>query len=177
MKEKYLSILIAGLILFGIYGTAQSDIVTSTFSGTVTDGPFAGYFGTGSFTYDDALVSLSEDWIIVDDGLEVSFSFDGQTFNETNDEAYPDFPQLVFYDYEPSYLDYVIVGGENGVVFNNPTLAALGLGSLSPADRAGEFDFNTEIFAEAVPIPNALWLFGSGIVFLIGFGRKKIFKG
>ena len=69
MKTTYLSILIAGLILVGIPGMAQSDSVTKTFFGTVLDGPFTGYTGTGSFTYDDNLITNGDKTINPTDGL------------------------------------------------------------------------------------------------------------
>ena len=174
MKKKYLSILIAGLILVGIPGMAQSALVTKTFFGTVIEGTFTGYIGSGSFTYNDNLIIIGDEIIDPTNGLLVSFSFDSQVFNETNDVDFDWCPVLEFSNFEPILLDYVLVDGINGVIFNDPNLVALGMRDLFPS--SGGYDFETEIFAQAVPIPSALLLLGSGIAALIGLQRKKICK-
>jgi hypothetical protein len=179
MKKRYLSVLTAILMLVGIPGMAQSDLVTYTFIGTIVDGPRTGETGTGSFTYDDDLI-INGDEIInpKEDGLLVSFTFDGQYFNETNDALYDESPELGFDNSEPTFLDYYIADGVNGVNFNDPNIAGLwfytdpGLIPLS----SGDFNFKTEISAVPVPIPGALWLLGSGMIGLAGLRRRKSYK-
>jgi hypothetical protein len=162
-------------MLLGIPGMAQSAPVTKTFFGTVLDGPFTGYTGTGSFIYDNNLIINGDETINPTDGLTVSFTFDGQDFDETNDRDYDDYPVLWFDNFEPIFLDYWIENGKNGVNFNDPDIAALyTYDDLIPS--SGDFDFETEIVAEPVPIPGALWLLGSGMIGLVGLRRRKSYK-
>ncbi|MBU1056003.1 MAG: hypothetical protein KKC46_19580 [Proteobacteria bacterium] len=174
MKNKYLSILIAVLILVGIPVMAQSASVTKTFWGTVWDGPFTGYIGTGSFSYDDKLINNGDEGINPTGGLSVMFSFYSQFFDETNDIDFNGYPELSFDDFIPISLDYVLVNGINGVNFNVPNLAELSMWELFPS--SGGYDFETIIYAASVPIPGTLWLLGSGIAALIGLRTKKIYK-
>ena len=177
--KRMLSITIALgtiLILAGIPGVAQSELVTNTFIATVLDGPLAGDFGTGSFTYDDDLV---EDEIIgPTERLTVSFTFDGQVFDHTNDRSFDFFPELVFDGFIPVELDFTLADGVNGVNFNNPLLVVLSMDELSPFngngsfDGSGNFDFETELVATVVPIPAAAWLLGAGLIGLLGLRRR-----
>jgi len=51
-----------------------------------------------------------------------------------------------------------------------------GFASGNGLDLDAQIDFaaaNSEIHVSAVPIPAAIWLFGSGLITLIGFARKK----
>jgi hypothetical protein len=173
MKKKYLSVLIAVLMLVGIPGMAQPALVTYTFIGTIAYGIRIGDTGTGSFTYDDTLVD--HETINPTDGLEVSFTFDDQDFDETNDEMYDQFPELGFLDSEPTSLDYYIAKGVNGVDFKDTNIASLWVhGEL--ISSSGDYDFEIEIDANPVPIPGALWLLGSGIIGLAGLQRRKSYK-
>ena len=164
----------AVLILTGIPGVAQSAPVTETFIAIIEEGPLEGQFGTGSFTYDDE--DLAEDDIIGPaEGLEVLFTFDGQTFDETNDESYDVFPELVFEDATPVELNYVLLGGVNGVNFRNPILIELEMENdlfLCEDDDCGNYDYVTELEATVVPIPAAFWLLGTGLIGMLGFKRR-----
>ena len=174
MRKNYLSMLITVLMLAGIPGMAQSAIVTETFIGTAVNGPLTGDIGTGSFTYDDDLLVKGDELIGPTDGLTVTFSFDGQAFDQTNDEGFDEYPELEFSFSIPIALDYLLVDGENGVNFNNPIIAGLGMLELFPS--FGGYDFETELSASYVPIPAAIWLFGSGIAGLVGLRIRKRYK-
>lgn len=43
----------------------------------------------------------------------------------------------------------------------------------SVGDHAGSYAIQTSLSVQAVPVPGAVWLFGSAIAGLIGFGRRK----
>jgi hypothetical protein len=171
MKKNYLSTLLAVLILAAIPGMAQSALVTNTFIATVAEGPLAGQFGTGSFTYNNDLLINGEEEIDPTEGLLVSFSFDGQNFDQTNDVDFDESPLLMFSNFIPDILDYILAEDENGVNFNNPLLVEIGLGELSPS--SDNYDFETELSTYLVPIPGALWLFGSGIAGLAALRIRR----
>lgn len=174
MRMRYFSILIVVLAVIGTAGMVQAGLVTYTFSGTVLDGPFEGSIGTGSFSYNRDLIIEGNEVLNVANGLTVAFSFGGQAFDATHDVDYDEFPELEFYDGMPVFLDYQLVDGWSDVDFDDPNLLGLGLGELNSS--VGDFDYEVELFAEAVPIPGAIWLLGSGIVCLIGLGRKTTDK-
>jgi hypothetical protein len=159
------------LILAGIPGVAQSELVTSTFIATILEGPLQGEFGTGSFSYDNDI--LGDDIIGPAEGLTVSFTFDGQVFNETNDQSFDLFPELVFENFVPVELDFFLTDGVNGVNFTNPLLLELEMeDDLLPYSGSGDFDFETQLSAEVVPIPAAVWLLGGGLIGLLGLKRR-----
>jgi hypothetical protein len=162
-----------GVVLFlaGIPGVAQSDLVTKTFIATILEGPLEGEFGTGSFSYDNDI--LGDDIIGPAEGLTVSFNFEGQVFNETNDQSFDLFPELVFENFVPVELDFFLTDGVNGVNFTNPLLLELEMeDALLPDSGSGNFDFETELSAEVVPIPAAAWLLGAGLIGLLGLKRR-----
>jgi hypothetical protein len=173
MKKNYLAIFIAMLMLAGIPEIVQCALVTKTFMATVLDGPLAGQIGTGSFTFDDDLIIRGDEFIDPEQGLMVAFSFDNQIFDQTNDSDFDDWPVLRFDDSVPQYLEYWLVDGENGVNFNNPLLVWLYIGDSELLASSGNYDFETEISTQLIPIPGAVWLFTSGIAGLVVLGIRK----
>ncbi len=170
--RKYVFCLFAALlILAGLPGMAPADIVSYSFIGTIEDGFRAGDSGTGSFTYDDALIVNGDETLDPTNGLTVSFSFDGQVFTQTHDSDFDAYPMLEFDDYMPTYLDYLLVNGQNDVAFGDNQLMELETSGLFPSSAAG-YDFETTLLATPVPIPGALWLLGPGLVGLIGLRRR-----
>ena len=179
MRTTYLAIYLTLALIAGIPGAVQSGMVTFTYQGIVMEGPLTGSTGEGTFTYDDILLEDPNfsGVLTPTDGLMVTLTFDGLDFNETNDADYDEFPELEFEainsesDYEPVYLNYVLVDGENGVDFNYPDLALIETTDLLRGSEA--YDYTTEIFALVIPIPGAFWLLGTGIAGLIGFRITK----
>lgn len=171
MKNKYFVILMALLVVVGIHGIAQCAVVTNTFLGIIADGPRTGDNGIGSFTYDPALVITGNETIVPKDGLQVSFAFDGQSFGETNDiDFIIDFPALMFSNFLPISLDFLLVDGMNGVEFNDPDILALSMFDLFPS--SGADDFLSILSIETVPITGTFWLLGSGLIGIVGFRRN-----
>jgi hypothetical protein len=159
------------LMLVGMPGLLQADMVSYTFVGYIDDGYRVGDFGTGTFSYDNAaLVAGNEVLSPKDDGMAVTFSFDGQLFTQTNDIGFDEYPQLEFENFAPVYLDYILVNGENGVAFNDSNIDALITSNLV-SSRAG-YDFETTLTVAPVPIPGTVWLLASGILGLAGLRRR-----
>jgi len=80
---------------------------------------------------------------------------------------------LGFSDSVPDYLDYFLVGGESGVNFNNPTVPEVYVDSFLIPDESGGFTTEAFVSVAPVPVPAAMWLFGSGLLGLVGIARRK----
>lgn len=170
MKKSYLYLFIAMLILAGMAGMAQASLVSYTFIGYIDDGYRQGDYGTGSFSYDPTLLSGGVESLDPADEITVTFSFDGQLFSQTDDSEFDEFPIIEFDDFEPVYLDFLLVNGINGVGFNDNNLLDISTSDLI-ASNAG-YDFKTVLTATPVPIPGAVWLLGSGIIGIAGLRRR-----
>ena len=157
-------------------GTANA-ITTSTFEGTVVGSAFNGTVGTGSFTYDESLLTNSgSETLTPIDGLTVEFTIFGQTFTESNDIDFSDFPHLTFIDGVVEGLNFVIdeIDGDTLTDIDEP--GVFNIGMLFLEDGAGTgFDFVAEVTVNdgiGVPDPGALALMGIGLVGL-GLARRR----
>lgn len=122
-------------------------------------GPFAGTIGTSSFSYDDTSITGSGAKKIGPvDGLTVTFTIFGQTFDETNDIFYNALPTLGFLDGVPIYLDYVVeeIHPINPTAINQPGGLGFSMFNLTPSQRGG---FEAEVFV-VVPEPSG-WAFAA----------------
>ena len=180
MRNKLVVLATLGLICLPLL--AQADMVTKTFLATLTDGPLAGEIGTGSFSYDDSTIK-SEDglfFVTPSEGLTVTFTYDGQTFDESNDLDFDEFPLLEFLEesegfgsfYRPISLDYWLVDGENGVNFNNPIIGDLSFNSFD-AFEGSEFDYAISVEVGYVPIPGSILLLLPGLVSLVMIRNRR----
>ncbi|MEW4486592.1 PEP-CTERM sorting domain-containing protein [Thalassoglobus sp. JC818] len=163
--------------------TSVSDagMVTKTFTATVdASSPFAGTVGTGSFTYDDSLLTgIGDEEIDFLSGLMIEFTIFGQTFTESDDIDLPDEPSLEFLDGVPEFLDFII--DERAFVTNpvpiiEPNVVRISFGSLTPAPIGGP-DFISELSVEVttIPEPTSFALFGLGTLTL--FARRSRRQG
>ncbi len=168
-------------------GNANAN-TTNTFIGTVFGGFYDGIVGTGSFTYDETLITgIRVEEIFAIDGngaLTVNFTIFGQTFTELNDIDSPFRPSLGLEDGEVVFLDF-IVDEELGPVLTDidePGVLAFDLFELF---SGGDFDFEGDVFVlegeipdaggtavTDVPEPGALALFGIGLLGL-GLTRRR----
>ncbi len=168
LKSIVITALLAGMPL-----VTQAALVTKTFIASINDGALKGNYGTGSFTYDDALVITGNETLNALDGLKVNFSFDGQVFNETNDSGFGSiytFPELSFANFQANDLNYQLDNGVNGVLFTNPAIQGMYTKGLT-ASTSG-YDFTSSLTVTSVPIPASIWLLFSGLTGLLVAGNK-----
>ena len=184
MVFKLTAKILVALVAFASF-SANSATVTYNLTGTVvTPGDFFGETGTGSFSYDDIYITGSGlESINAFSSLTVDFTIFGQTFTEVDDLDYTVFgsPELDFSDGTPVSLNFWISeipelpGGTNTVDILQPGIVMIDTWNPASATNlipvAGGFE--VDVFVETVPIPSAVWLFGSGLIGLIGVARRK----
>lgn len=153
------------------FATVVNDFTAIVFG----DDPFTGnnYFGT--FSYDETeLFGVGIETLDPFIGsVTVSFTFEGQTFDETNDSGFDAFPELEFSDGVPVYIDYILVDGSSGVDFIDPTVLEVSIQNDLVPDGFGDFSVDTFVAVQTIPVPAALPLFASGLGFL-GWRLKKV---
>ena len=133
MKPTSIMRTLGALALTAALLPAQAALVQFDFSTTVNSGPFFGEVGTGFIRFDDAFGGPLASPGAGNGGLEISFSFLGQTFNETNDEGFPEFPQVTLFDGTPVAINFLLVDGFSGVDFNNASIDTIALqGTMLP---------------------------------------------
>lgn len=169
---------------------ANAALVTASFTSTTTVGEFAGSVATGTFTYDDSLISSTgSEFLDTTDGLTVVVDVFGQTFTDIDDIAkggtHDWLPEVEFFDGVATFLDFWVseVAFEeyvNGVLEIQPNVVeinqpgVMGFGSFQLYSTGlNTYDGSFEVEVSAVPVPAAAWLFFSGLIGLIGFARRK----
>jgi hypothetical protein len=154
-----------------VFATVVNDFTAIVFG----DDPFTGnnYFGT--FSYDEtALFNVGTETLDPFFGdVTVSFTFESQTFDETNDSGFDSFPLLEFFDGVPVYIDYNLVDGSSGVDFINQEVLEVSIQNDLIPDGFGGFTVDAFVAVQTIPIPAALPLFASGLGFL-GWRLKKV---
>lgn len=135
VRIQTLSIAIVGAACMAIgsaitASSAQAAIIDYNFQVDATTGNLAGQSFFGSFSYDDA--ALSDPSIQIIDSntgnsiinatnglLNLSFNFLGNTYNQTSDSGYSEYPQLNFNNGSFEGLDYLV----NSLVNSDPVKA------------------------------------------------------
>lgn len=158
--------------------------VTVPFGAGVLAGPYAGTMGDGWFEYDPSFVgpgpvTLGPLFGPNPEGLlAFEFTILGQPFHMGDDVEFPTFPTVDFLDGLPVAADFRV---ENpGGLPDVQALGVFGDFSSGPTSLPGGaivavdgYDFYIEAFIVPVPVPPALWLFGSGLLGLLGMARRK----
>lgn len=163
--------------------SVNAAVVTESFTVTVYDGEFVGTTGTGTFSYDELLVTgVGEESISAFNGLTLELSVFGQTFTESDDVDYSGYPTLYFSNGNINALDFYVSEidcFDCGNVYNTTNILQDGVNDFSMyalnAALGGGFEGAMFVngFASPVPVPAAVWLFGSGLIGLAGIARRK----
>jgi len=128
----------------------------------------------GFLTFDDPSISTSSVWTTTDVLDVVSFQFDSgsglQTISLLN-------PSILFAieSNDGSEIDAGTLHTNFGSTPNWILTFAInpGVDSTSLVQSCGTCQWNGHWVASPVPIPGAVWLFGSGILGLVGIARRK----
>lgn len=89
--------------------SASAVVVNETLTARVVGGVFDGTIGTGTFSYDDDLIPEFGLYDIGPiEGLQLTLTLFGQTFEETDDAEYDEYPKLYFEDRVPVLLDFLV---------------------------------------------------------------------
>lgn len=159
-------------------------IVTADDSDPFLDfAPFSFAQGTGSVTFDDDLIVFGDEELSPDDGLQISFTIFGQTFDETDDAFFGDpgfpFPLLQFDNFEIVGLTYGVA--EDGFLVSTAIdqPGVLGFDLFGLEDRGdgvlvGDLflDVDPDAVGAAVPLPATLPL-ALGAFGLIGLMARR----
>lgn len=133
MKSTSILRAIGALVLATALLPVQAAPVQFEFSAPISSGPFFGEVGTGVIRFDDALGGSTVSAGAANGGLEIDFTFLGQTFHETNDQDFPNFPLVTLFDGVPVGIDFVLADGFSGVNFANDAIGLIALqGVLLP---------------------------------------------
>jgi hypothetical protein len=146
------------LVLATWVSSANAVSVTETWKVTITDsGPFDGFMGFGSFSYEsDALID-GDETLDPGSGLEgLDVTILGQTFTEVDDIDFPFLPFLTFTDFVPTDIDFVVGEGpfyDNPISIAEPGVLEIDFASgLTPGAGGG---FESEATAFVIPEPTA----------------------
>jgi hypothetical protein len=146
---------------------ANAAPVTFAFVAPVTSGAFSGLVGSGSISFDNSFVGTLTP---ANSDLAISFTFLGQTFDQTFDPDFPDFPEVIVLGGVPVSIDFLLTQGAAGVDFDDPAIGAIALqGALLPGSGAtlvASIDI-TGPDASQVPEPSSFGLAGLALTGLV----------
>ena len=183
MAFKIISRLLLTSITLLSCGAHSATLTYSLTGAVVTPGSYFGTVGTGSFSYDDAdITGIGTETIsAAGSSLTVEFTIFGQTFTDTDDvgNISTGAPDLTLSDGVPVFLDFLISEVPDPPDFNLVAIDEPGVIYIDIWDPSGinltpvAGGFETDVSVGVVPIPAAIWLFGSGLVGLTGIARRK----
>lgn len=167
------------------WSSASAALVTETFTAVAWLGPYDGTIGTGSFTYDSAILSgVGFEWLYPSDGLTLTFTLLGQTFHETDDFKFDSGPVVLFFDGMPASLGFNLraTGAGNVVDFIDSGVERVNLGGFLipegqdwdgtfpiPQNSHGPYEIDMAINVDPAPetgAPAAGLLLGLGLLAL-----------
>lgn len=171
-------ILIASLTLCT---TANAVSISTDFTATVDSGTFLGTIGTGTITYDDTdILGVGNEAINLNTALNfLTFNVFGQDFagSDDIDFEFGTFPLVNFFDGLITSINYVVneLSTSNPTAINQAGVLSFSIFTLELGDLGGLSGvLNIEEGSiSPVPVPAAAWLFGSGLIALFGFSRRR----
>jgi len=171
MRLKY-ALAATVIALFSATG-AQATIITKTYTAHVVNAPYSGTTGIGSFTYDDSILDGGGNGIAsTGNGLTLTFTLFGQTFTQSDDTDFPDYPQLTIVNFTPTLLDFQVwEHGANPVPINQPGVEAFYTVSVLTAGSTTDFDHDINV--DVVPEPATSALFGIGLAAFFRSARRQ----
>ena len=108
-----------------------------------------------------------------DPGLTAfSFTILGQSLGISEDAQFPDYPIIEFFAYQPDFLDFEVID-LFPIDIHEPGVESITLAAPLIASASSDFDYFIEADISSVPVPAATWLFGSGLLGMIGIARHK----
>jgi len=162
------------LALLANCSTAFAVIVTEPWSVTVVGGPYNGTTGGGSFSYDDAFLDAFGDGLLgPTQGVSLSLTLFGQSFDETDDIDFATFPQIEVFGFTPVSMDYIVseTDPDNPTAINQPdVISIVAVSSLVPDGSGG---FTQEITLEAIPEPATAMLAAMATAAGMAFRRRR----
>jgi hypothetical protein len=178
---RFLKVAVATFALtISFFSTSiNAEVIDNLLFGGVTQGPYTGASGSGTFSYDDSLLTHAGVEILFPDEFFLEFAIFGQTFFGTDEIEYPLYPRLWLFDGTPDSIEFNAI--YNPGLFpgteepSNPVFIELfPLTQVGPGvffSRVGADDYVAPV--AAVPVPATVWLFGSSLIGLVGVARRK----
>lgn len=129
--------------------------LTSTFTGTVSGGPFDGVTGSGNFTYDNTAITDGTG-VVVGSDLGIEFTLFGQMFDESDDinfigSLFSATPVLTVLEGMPIDLDFAVsedpLAGLNTVAIDQSGVTGFSFisGSLMETDVSNHFSLDIDV--------------------------------
>ena len=196
-KSRLLGAVCACATTLILSASLDAAIITHDFSLTAyNDTPYVGTTGSGTFTYDTANIfmdDISNDGfspggysITRQEGLTIEFTVLGQAYTQEDERGLgvEDFTVPVIHfnsNYDVLGIDFAvseIALLENGFLSTVVDIDEAGISGfqfISPLTLQQDSSYTGGMFVElsAVPVPAAVWLFGSGLLGLIGVARRN----
>ena len=140
------------------YDAVTGDVVASVFKENSTDVFFGGGYATGDTMKLGALGGL--DGFTPNENVYFTLAFNANTMLGIVD-------QMVYGDCAPAGLMAPMMTGDTCMTGHSDTLTGY-FGTM------GAYPVSLDITPSAVPVPAAVWLFGSGLLGLVGVARRKL---
>ena len=173
------------IVLLTASGITQAAIVSFTATGQVTIADPANFFDlrvgdavTATGVFDDSILTAGSGTVFFNSSTSatnhITFNIGSQSVNETMDlDYFTSFGTFLALNAGVlADLDTFVFDGEKGATFDLDS--GRGIWFASDFDGGGSVaGLWNGITISAVPVPAALWLFGSGLIGLIGVARRK----